>query len=497
MSKKDIEHALMVHEAKRQTLIDRARTGNVIAFTKYTKPDYHVGWHHRLTGRYLTKFVRREPGYQRVIFLEPPRHGKSELTSRRVPALIHGMYPNDEVLAMSYNSELASDMTIDVQRIMDRQSYKDIFPNSRITPEGKLSKYARSSNEHELLPIFGTDVGPFGSYRSAGVNGSFTGRGGNWGLIDDPVKNRRDADSKAFRDELWKFYTSSFRTRMEGFGSILVTETPWHVDDLVGRLTALQKADPNADQWVVIKLPALKENNENAEDPRKIGEPLWPEKFSIKDLLSTKSSIGSREWSALYQVRPTAEGGNIIQSHWIKTYKVRPTKFDQMIQVWDFATKDKQNSDFAVGQVWGRVGANKYLLYQVRGRWDFPTAVKKVLEVSRMFPNAHKKIIEAKANGPAVIQTLRSTVPGLVECEPYGDKVSRLNAIAPDFESGNVWYPAAELEPWIDDHITELCDFPNGVNDDQVDCVSMAIEELRKAKTLYIPISGHGSGIVF
>lgn len=434
-----------------------------------------------------------------MIVLMPPRHGKSELTSRRLPAMIHGVYPNDEILAMSYNSELASDMTIDVQRIMDKPSYQEIFPMSRITAEGSISKYARSANEHELIPMKlenGVWVFNEGSYRSAGLGGAFTGRGGNWILIDDPIKNRADADSKSFRDGLYKFYTSSLHTRLEGEGSIMITMTPWHVDDLAHRLIALQKADPDADKWTILRLPAIKENNDNPEDPRVIGAPLWPEKFSLKQLLSTRAN-SSRDFAALYQQRPTAEGGNIIQSSWIKYYNVLPPKFDQMIQSWDFAVKDKNGSDYTVGQVWGRIKADKYLIYQFRARVPFPTACQKVVEISRMFPQAHKKLIEAKANGPAVVQTLRQTVPGLVEVEPYGDKVSRLNAVAPDYESGNVYYPTSKIAPWIDEHISELCDFPNGAFDDSVDAASQALSELKKTPVLYMPIAGHGSGTIY
>ncbi len=483
-------------EITKYRLTESARKGNLLAFTRLTKPDYYLNWHHKLLGKYLNRFIRRE--IRRLIIMMPPRHGKSEMSSRRLPALLHGMYPNDEVLGMSYNSELASDMTIDVQRIMDRQSYKEIFPNSRITPEGSISKYARSSNEHELMPYKdqnGEFVFPQGSYRSGGVGGAFTGRGGHWVLIDDYVKNRKEADSKAFRDELYKFYASTLYTRLEGEGSVLITATPWHADDLIHRLLLLQKSNPDADQWTVLRLPAIKESNDNPEDPREIGEALWPQKFGMKQLMTIRAN-SSRDWASLYQQRPTAEGGNIIQSHWIKYYKVIPQKFDQMIQSWDFAVKDKNGSDYTACQIWGRIKADKYLIYQFRARVSFPVACQKVVEISRMFPQAHKKLIEAKANGPAVVQTLRQTVPGLVEVEPYGDKIARLNSVAPDYESGNVYYPSSEIAPWIDDHVSELCDFPNGAHDDTVDCASQALNELRKTPVLYMPLTGH-SGTIY
>lgn len=492
---------LLTHQLQRAELISRAREGKLLAFTMLTFPEYQVSWHHKLTCQYLNALIRGD--IKRLMIFEPPRHGKSELTSRRLPALIHGLFPNDEILAASYNGELASDMTIDVQRIMDRPEYQEIFPNSRITGEGQLGKYARSKHEHELIPVQLPDKYwsfPRGSYRSAGVGGAFTGRGANWLLIDDPVKNQEDADSKTFRDNLWKWYVSSARTRLEKDGRVLITMTRWHQDDLAGRLEALAKADKDADQWTILKLPALKEEEGNVNDPRKIGEALWPEKYDVSEINKARAA-GSRAFAAIYQQRPTAEGGNIIKAEWIKRYDVPPknldVRFDRIIQSWDFATKDKTRSDFAVGQVWGKCGANFYLLHQVRGRWSFPDACQKLIDVSLEWPKALKKVVEAKANGPAVIQTLKTQVPGLVESEPYGDKVSRLYAVSPLYEAGNVWYPSSAVAPWIDEHITELCDFPNGVNDDQVDAASQALDVLRKMGRGGGLVAGHGSGSVF
>jgi predicted phage terminase large subunit-like protein len=495
MSEKDLDQ---YNEIGRQILIDRARRGGLKSFTLLTKADYQVNWHHELTCKYLNRFIRKE--IKRLMIFEPPRHGKSELTSRRLPALLHGLFPDDEILAMSYNAELASDMTIDTQRIMDRPDYREIFPLSRITPEGSISKYARKANEHELIPVEtrkGYWAYPQGAYRSAGVGGSFTGRGGKWVLIDDPIKNRADADSRAFREELWKMYTSSIRTRLEGDAAILITLTRWHDDDLVGRLLKLARQNPSADQWTILNLPAIRETEHHEEDPRKLNEGLWLRKFDQKWYTSTKASIGSRDWAALYQQRPSVEGGNIIQSHWFKWYGALPEKFHQVLISCDFAVKDKAMSDFNAIQVWGRVGADKYLIYRLKGRWPFPVTCQKLVEICKRFPNAHKKLVESKANGPAIVQTLKKYVPGLVEVEPMGDKLARLNAVAPDFESGNIHIPVAALDPTIDEYVAEMCDFPTGVNDDEVDATTQCLIEMRKAGAIHMPIGGHGSGHIF
>lgn len=479
---------------RREMLINAARRGQMLPFTTLTMPSYQVGWHHELTCKVLNLFIRKK--IRRLILEEPPRHGKSELTSRRLPALWHGFYPMEEIMLATYNSDLAGDMTTDVQRIMDTPIYHEIFPLSKITPEGSVSKYSRNKHEHELMPLYDPKSGlelirPTGSMRSAGVGGSFTGRGADLILIDDPIKNREDADSTTIRENVWKFYTSTLRTRLEGVGSVLITMTRWHSDDLVGRLLEQAKSDPTADQWVVLRLPAIKEDDDAPYDSRQIGEALWPDKFSVQSLMALKGSIGDRDWAALYQQRPNIEGGNIIKADWIQYYDVLPERFDVIIQSWDMATKDKQTSDFYVGQVWGRKGANKYLLDQVRGRWDFPRACEELIKLSIKWPQSYMKLIEAKANGPAVVQQLKSQVPGLVEVEPYGDKSARLNSVAPEYQAGNVWYPSPKIAPWVPHHVNELCSFPLVKNDDTVDAASQALVQFRTAGAVFAPTAGH------
>jgi predicted phage terminase large subunit-like protein len=469
----------------------------ILDFTTYTKPDYEVNWHHERLCEFIDEFLA-DPTFNRAMVFMPPRHGKSEIVSRRLPAFVHGINPDAEIMLSTYNSDLAGDMSTDVQRIIDSPRYAELFPRSQITKEGKLSKYTRSKLEYELIPIQEMGKEPFypkGSFRAQGVGGSYTGRGSNLTIIDDPYRGRTDSDSKNYREMLYKFYTSTLYTRLERGGKILITLTRWHADDIAAHLLALAKADPHADQWRVLSLPAIRENTANPLDPRKLGDPLWVGKYDAPVLAKIKSSIGSRDWSSLYQQRPTAEGGNIIQSEWIKYYKVLPQRFDQVIQSWDFAVKDKSGSDYTACQVWGRIKADKYLIYQFRARVSFPVACQKVVEISKMFPQAHKKLIEAKANGPAIVQTLKKVIPGLVEVEPYGDKISRVNSIAPQYESGNVYYPVSSIAPWIDDHVTELCDFPNGAHDDTVDCASQALNELKKAQVIYMPIAGHSDMI--
>lgn len=204
-----------------------------------------------------------------------------------------------------------------------------------------------------------------------------------------------------------------------------------------------------------------------------------------------KTRSGSRTWSALYQGRPSAtEGGQFGRDKWARydaplwlesegRRMVPNVDLDtQLIASWDMAFKDKKSSDYVVGQVWLRRGANVYLLDQVRGRWSFTETCNKVRELAARWPQAIAKYVEDKANGTAVMDHLKSTVHGLIPVEPAGGKVARANAVSPLVEAGNVHLPTPELAPWVGDFIEEAAQFPTGAHDDQVDAMTQALNQL-------------------
>jgi predicted phage terminase large subunit-like protein len=180
----------------------------------------------------------------------------------------------------------------------------------------------------------------------------------------------------------------------------------------------------------------------------------------------------------LYQQRPTPAEGDIFKRAWFKYYKVLPSKFDEVIMSWDCAFKDNKENDFVVGQVWGRVGADKYLIDQVRDRMDFPTTVSAFRNMSYRYPECRVKLIEDKANGSAVISTLKHEISGIVPVNPEGGKISRASAVTGDFEAGNVYLPDPSLKRWVLDYVEELVSFPNGAHDDCVDSTSQALNRL-------------------
>lgn len=437
----------------------------LINFTSYTMPEYQVNWHHERLCEALDQLVNGD--IKRLMVFMPPRHGKSELGSRRFPAYVLGKDPDAQIISASYSADLASQMNRDVQRIIDSPEYQEAFPDTRLGSR-KEKGYIRNNDIFEI-------VGNKGVYKSAGIGGGITGRGMTYGIIDDPFKNRKEAESKTIRNAVWDWYTSTFYTRLEKDARILIILTRWHEDDLAGRLLKQAEEDPDADQWTVINYPAVAEDPIHESDPRNIGDALWPGKYDEDALKKIKSTIGTYEWSALYQQRPSPSDGNFLNRNWWKYYKQLPDQFDEFLQSWDCAFKDNEDSDYVVGQLWGKKGADKYLIDQVRGKMDLPATIRAVRSFSAKHPYAVRKLIEDKANGPAVIQMLKKEVPGLIPVNPEGGKIVRAAAVSPEVEAGNVYLPDPSIAPWVHDFVEEAAAFPNGSNDDQVDCFSQAL----------------------
>lgn len=478
--------------------LDRAREG-ILNFTCYTFPEFEVNWHHREMCRVLNRFIAGE--FKRLIVCQPPRTGKSELVSRRLPAYLLGKNPDMKIVAASYSASLASAMNRDVQRIIDSEKYRELFPDTvlprtmvvaKTEEEKRIGGYIRNSSLFEI-------VGRRGAYRSAGVGGGVTGSGGDYLIIDDPCKNREEADSPVYRQRVWDWYRSTLYTRQEKDARILVTVTRWHEDDLVGRLLNLAREEPEADQWAVVSLPMVCEGAGSGmiTDPRPLGEPLWPNKYPASQIPAMKASAGSRDWAALHQQRPAPEDGLIVKKEWWRYYTKLPEAFEQIIQAWDLTFSGGPASDFVVGVVLGRKGANIYLLDMVRGRLSFTESLNAISALSKRWPRAEAKYVEQAANGHALIDTLRDRVSGLIAVKPLGSKVARANAVAPRIEAGNVHLPDKSIAPWTVDVVNEWTSFPAGANDDIVDAMSHGIAKLAQIPTMdWLPVSV-GSATIF
>lgn len=449
-------------------------------FISATKPDYHFNWHHEVLCSKLELFVAGEISHLMVFM--GPRVGKTELCSRRLPAYVFGKDPNRRIILGSYGEGLSSTFNRDVQRIMDSPAYLNIFPDSRLPGRGAPGDDGTKVRNNRLVELIGRD----GSLRVAGVDSTLTGTGADILIIDDPIKNRKEADSITKRNHVWEWFGDVAETRLEKDAQVLLIMTRWHEDDLAGRLLNLAKNDPDAQQWDVVSFPSLKEGEPNEIDPRQEGEALWPEKFSKETLEKRKKTMGTRRFSAIHQQAPTPVEGSIIKRAWCgKFWKALPSRIEEMLISVDCTFKDTANTDFVVMDCWARTGADKFLVDQVRDRMDFPTTVSTLQAFCAAHPKAYVKLIEDKANGPAVISTLKKKVSGLIAVDPQGSKDERLSAVSPDFEAGNIWLPHPDQAPWIHDWIEELC--TNGAHDDRKDTCSQALLRFRGAESSDFP----------
>lgn len=315
-----------LYQLEREKLRDEARD-NILAFTRYTKEDYMVNWHHKIICDKLDRFVRGE--IKRMMVFVPPQHGKSELTSRRLPAYMLGRNPNLRIALCAYNATFASKFNRQVQRIMTEPSYNEVFPETRLNAKNVATDskgaYLRNSEQFEI-------VGKNGSFISVGVGGGITGNPVDIALIDDPIKGAEEAGSLTYREKVWEWYTTELETRLNNNSQILITLTRWNIDDIAGRILEASKGE-HARDWEVVVFPRIKVNNSNPDDPRKIGEVLWSDVHSMESALEAKSR-NPVKFEALQQQDPKImEAGSEFYKSFLADRHVRDTQYNSHIPI--------------------------------------------------------------------------------------------------------------------------------------------------------------------
>lgn len=404
---------------------------------------------------------------KRLIIEMPTRIGKTEKVNVRYPSQRLELDPEIPIMIMGYNEKFA--------RRLSRKVYKIVAPRVKMSNRVAADDWETAAG---------------GGIRAAGVGVGIAGLPAKLILIDDPTKNREDAYSQAHRDKVWDWYTEDVYTRLEPDGAIIITMARRHEDDLVGRILASE----DAGDWTVVRLPALAEED----DPlgRPVGAALCPERFDETAYAKMRSVLGEVSFSALQQQRPTPASGLIFQMDWIQYYTtpehpiknpdgtmvatLPPGRWDDHFQSWDMSYKDKATSDFVSGQVWSRKGVNAYFHDRMNKRMTFMESVGAVKNMNSKHPKAFLKLVEDKANGPAVISSLKTEVSGMKAVTPEGDKVSRAWSVTPLYEGGNVWFPHPQIAPWVKAVILQMVQFPFGANDDDVDAMTQALRHIQK-----------------
>ena len=460
-------------EAKSREVGQRDRVLSFAEFINTVKPAYQ--WS-EMARRLVAVLQRVADGeLTRVMVFMPPRHGKSELVSRLFSAYCLYRDPASWVGISSYSADLAFTLS---------RAARDNFQ----AIGGEIREDAGAVKHWE------TPEG--GGMWAAGVGGPITGKGignpatkaGGVAIIDDPLKNHIEAFSETIRERQKDWWRSTLYTRLEEDSPVVVLQTRWHEDDVSGWLLSNEAEEP--EHWHVVSLEGVKEDSlpeipttcTLEPDWRSPGEPLCPERVSLKRLLKLMGSVGAYFWGALYQQRPSPLEGNFFKRSDWQRYKELPRKEDRLAKFeyvclsFDCAFKETHDSDFVVGLCIGKLGADFYVLDCVRDRTDINGTLHMVKDLAAKWPQARAKLVEDKANGSAVIDLLKRKVPGLIPVNPEGGKIARATAVSPYVESHNVWLP--EGAAWVSDFIEECAAFPNGANDDQVDAFTQGINWL-------------------
>lgn len=410
----------------------------LIDFTEYTNPLYVKAGHHKRIAQKLEAVERGE--IDRLMIFMPPRHGKSELATRRWPAWVIGRNPNKQIVSASYNSELAMDFGRDVRNIVATPEYQEVFAGVTLRVDSQAASRWHTNNG--------------GIYNAVGVEKALTGKGADILLIDDPLKDRAEADSEVRREAVWKWYQSTAYTRLMPGGAVVVIQTRWHEDDLAGRLLN------GSDNWDVLSLPAIDET----------GAALWPEWYDVDALDRIRSNIGPREWSALYQQQPQPDEGSYFVREWLQHWQVKPAALNIYVTS-DYAVTE-DGGDWTVFCVWGI--DHKGDLYRL-DVWKGQTTPDKWIERQCDMILKWKPLCWFGESG--VIQKAiepmlrRRMIERKAHCRlewvsSISDKPTRARSFQSRAAMGRVWF-----EPEAD--VSEFLKFPAGKHDDEVDCASM------------------------
>jgi predicted phage terminase large subunit-like protein len=425
-------------------------------------------WHIEVIASELERCLRGET--KRLIICVPPRSLKSHCASVAFPAWLLGHRPSAQIICASYGQDLADKLALDCRSLMNAEWYRKVFAT-------------RLSNQRQA--DFMTEAQGFRLATSVG--GVLTGRGGDFIVIDDPLKpDEAVSDTRRNAVNEWYEHTLYSRLNNKATGCIILIMQRLHEDDLVGHVLKL-------DNWKMLRFPAIAVEDEthviqNCYPPRTVhrlaGEALHPERESLEMLQTVRRILGEYNFSGQYQQEPAPLGGGMIKLAWFKTYKVGedPARFDLVFQSWDTAVKATQLSDYSVCTTWGKKGQNLYLQHVLRRRMEYPELKRAVREQAIRF-NATTILIEDKSSGTELIQELtREGLHGVTRYEPKMEKIMRMHSVTSTIENGFVHLP--DEADWLTDYQHELTTFPKGKFDDQCDSTSQALDWVKTGSDL-------------
>lgn len=433
-------------------LARRTARRNLIAFTEYTYPNYKTGRVHRIIANELEGVLKGE--VDRLMLLVPPRHGKSELASRRFPAYYLGHHPDRQFISVSAAADFAADFGRDVRNIIASQEYRNLFPDTSLADD--------SSAKNKWHTAQG------GVYISAGVESQIMGRGAHVALIDDPFPTMEAAQSPTIRKKVIDYYRGTLYNRLMPGGAIIVINHRMHEEDLTGYLR--EQEAQGGDKWRVVEIPAI-DNDGNA---------AWPEAYPVPVLDRIRRNMLPRDWSSLYQQQPAPDEGNFFKREWFQYYDAIPENV-HIYGASDYAVTDG-GGDFTV-HLTAAVdsGGNAYIMDLWRGQKTPDIWIERVIDLWAK----HEPLGWAEENG----QIIKSIGPFIdrraqergVYCvrtqyASTADKPTRARTFQARMASGKVFFPRKAA--WLGDFESELLSFPAGKNDDMADAASLLFRML-------------------
>lgn len=450
-----------------QLMVIQQARNNLTDFQIATNPKYDPNWHHELIAReleHLEKYGDRD--YKILIIDEPPRHGKSQQISIDFPAWYLGRNPDQPIGVASYSGELALDFGTKTREKINSEAFQIIFPEVTLKPD-EQSKGRWRTNQG-------------GGFTSVGVGGPLTGRGFKILIIDDPIKNRQDAESEVMRKTLWEWFTSTAYTRLEPNGVVIIMHTRWHMLDLVGMVKANDELNKRIKH---IHLPALAEENEPPY--RKENEPLWKSRYGFTALTEIKNTIGPYDWAALYQGRPITSEIQEFKPQWIQSVpetQVRASNTLRYLTI-DTAMSKKTYADYT-GFCDNRVNSENFwnlsawrqrvspeelveMLFTLNKRAQFEGKPYVAIGIEKTaYTDGLKPFLDSE-------QRKRNQFLPLVELKHNQvSKEVRIRGLIPRYAARSIYH----IENQCKDLEEELFQFPVNIHDDVLDAVAYQLQ---------------------
>jgi len=497
-------------EARRELARRELARRHLVEFSEYTLPWYKAARHHKLAATYLEQvllYIQTEgkEGIGRLLLEEPPRHGKTKQVSHLFPAWALGKQPDMDIILTSYNADRANENSRAVREIVQGEKYRAIFGDlATVEWAVELSSDSRSVQAWDLA------APNRGGVTAAGVGGGLTGTGAHLMIVDDPIKNREEAESAATRDKLWEWWTSTAYTRLEKGGAVVGMFTRWNVDDWAGRILRMMATDPASDQWIVLCMPAFwefpiipegKRFEEYQHDQllggiwvedkdvlgREVGEALWPEKYNVEDLLRIQANIGEYDWQALYQQAPFSRQGTMFKREWFIIEDNPPEKIRRRVRYYDKAGTEGGGA-YTAGPCMslGEDGLI-HVEHVARGQWESYRRDEEIVRIGKQdqqYRPGVTVIWHYQDPGSAGVDSAKATNAKLAMAglEAHfevvtGSKEVRAGPWSSALEAGLVRLVRGG---WNEKYIEEHLAFPKGRYKDQVDGSSGAFSKLQE-----------------